>query len=462
MESDRKSPAPSPSTRRPHHRALRTCGILTAVAVAAAGGYLAARTGQGSHSAAITDKVAAAAASVVTRTSGLSHVKSDDPTQKVKLRICSDPGPAASISVLACPVLDALPDGAPVTMRCWIDGPQQGVNAQRQRWFYVTEADSPQDPHPGRSGYVFSDLIPPATEQIRVPGCSQEIVGRYPYFPMKLQVSGTCTTAGGTLTSTSSGFNPGEQYYINATYPDGTPYTNLKAETTAKDDGSIAWSWPCKGDPAGTYTTFVVTSNGTSSAPVHFAIGPAPQQPTPSSSTGGSSTGGNGTTGGSSSDGTTTSDGGSSGAGSGNGGATGTGPSSSGGTSTSSTGGAGTTGAVATRQITVYDMVTNGATQMREDTPAYLSTATHNFCRANGCELAGTEVATGATLIAKCQAQGDRTTNGQDNNPVDDHNPGLYESTLWYGVTWPDGRFGYISAVWINQADRGGLQLPAC
>ncbi len=117
----------------------------------------------------------------------------------------------------------------------------------------------------------------------------------------------------------------------------------------------------------------------------------------------------------------------------------------------------------ATAQITVYNKVTNGATSMREDThPAYLSTDTRNYCRVNGCVLAGTEVTTGATLTARCQVQGDRTTNGQDNSNIDDANPGLFTSTRWYGINWPDGRFGYISEVWIDPANHGGLGLPTC
>lgn len=115
-----------------------------------------------------------------------------------------------------------------------------------------------------------------------------------------------------------------------------------------------------------------------------------------------------------------------------------------------------------TRTITVYNMVTNGGTQMREDTPAYLSTVTQNHCKSNGCALSGTGMNTGAQITAVCQAQGARTTNGQDNSSIDDSNPGLFQSTLWYGIRWRDGRFGYISDVWINAAHRGGLGVPAC
>jgi hypothetical protein len=115
----------------------------------------------------------------------------------------------------------------------------------------------------------------------------------------------------------------------------------------------------------------------------------------------------------------------------------------------------------ATRAIRVYDKVTNGMS-MSEDTPAYLSTVTQNYCRRDGCMLAGTEVGTGAVLTATCQTFGARTTNGNDGSAVDDANPELFSSTRWYGVRWSDGRFGYISEVWINAADRGGLGLPGC
>lgn len=116
----------------------------------------------------------------------------------------------------------------------------------------------------------------------------------------------------------------------------------------------------------------------------------------------------------------------------------------------------------ATRQITVDNRVTNGSTQMREDTPAYLSTVTRNFCKRDGCALPGTDVNSGATLTAECTVIGDRTTNGQDNSSIDDGNPGLYTSTRWYGIRWGDGRFGYMSEVWIASQHRGGLQLRNC
>jgi hypothetical protein len=112
--------------------------------------------------------------------------------------------------------------------------------------------------------------------------------------------------------------------------------------------------------------------------------------------------------------------------------------------------------------IAVDNRVTNGASAMREDTPAYLSTVTRNYCKRDGCALAGTDVGSGAWLTAECTSLGDRTTNGQDNSAVDDGNPGLYSSTRWYGIRWGDGRFGYISEVWIAASHRGGLGLRGC
>ncbi len=116
-----------------------------------------------------------------------------------------------------------------------------------------------------------------------------------------------------------------------------------------------------------------------------------------------------------------------------------------------------------TKTLTVYNQVTNGGTQIREDTPAYLATVTKNFCRRDGCMLSGTDVlTTGSTVVAECWANGDRTTNGQDNSAIDDSNPNLYQSTRWYRVRWPDGRWGYLSEVWITAAHRGGAGLPPC
>jgi hypothetical protein len=113
------------------------------------------------------------------------------------------------------------------------------------------------------------------------------------------------------------------------------------------------------------------------------------------------------------------------------------------------------------RPVTVDNRVTNGV-GMREDTPAYLSSVTQNYCKRDGCALAGTDMSSGARITAICQTAGVRTTNGHDGNVSDDTNPELYSSTRWYGIRWSDGRFGYLSEVWLKAADRGGLGLPNC
>ena len=114
------------------------------------------------------------------------------------------------------------------------------------------------------------------------------------------------------------------------------------------------------------------------------------------------------------------------------------------------------------RSLTIYNKVTNGSTEMREDTPAYLSTVTRNYCKRDGCAIGGTDMNTGATITGLCWVWGDRTTNGEDGNSRDDGNPGLYSSTRWYKARHPGGAVGYISEVWIDPSQRGGAGLPAC
>ncbi|MFD7703744.1 hypothetical protein [Streptomyces caelestis] len=115
--------------------------------------------------------------------------------------------------------------------------------------------------------------------------------------------------------------------------------------------------------------------------------------------------------------------------------------------------------------VTVQNQVTNGPTQMREDTqnPAYLSTRPVKQCddRKPACNLPG-YLASGDRLVAMCQTTGDRVTNGEDYNPDDDPNPDLDESTLWYRLRAPEGRIGYLSVIWLASSDRGGLGLPVC
>ncbi len=115
--------------------------------------------------------------------------------------------------------------------------------------------------------------------------------------------------------------------------------------------------------------------------------------------------------------------------------------------------------------VTVANRVTDGATQMREDTdhPAYLSTIAEKKCKAHrpACNVPG-DLASGDHLTAMCRTTGERVTNGQDENTVDDANPGLDESTVWYRLRAADGRSGYLSVVWLIPDHRDGLGLPDC
>jgi len=103
--------------------------------------------------------------------------------------------------------------------------------------------------------------------------------------PLSFKITGFCTTVGGTLTAVSSNFTPGGEVSIAAWYPDGKPYTNLRSTATVRADGSTPWSWPCQGDPPGTYGTIVVDlSTGRTTGNVYFTINPAPaakQSPAP-------------------------------------------------------------------------------------------------------------------------------------------------------------------------------------
>ena len=246
-------------------------------------------------------------------------------------------------------------------------------------------------------------------------------------------VIGNCTTDGGTLRSTSSGFAIGGAYRVTATYPNGKPYPGL-ISGTGRQDGSVGWTWPCHGDPPGEYTTTLIdVDTGRSTGPIAFRIGaakpvepaqasasPADQEPVPGDAEPPQST-----------------------------------PSSVVDRPSPSR-------APLQRTITIFNKVTDGGSDMREDTPAYFSTTTRNFCKPDGCAVADTDMSSGDTTTAICQTRGDRTTNGEDGNLRDDQNPGLYTSDLWYHVTDGNGRGGYISSVWITPEGRGGLGLPTC
>jgi hypothetical protein len=97
-----------------------------------------------------------------------------------------------------------------------------------------------------------------------------------PLPSLVFSVTGSCTSDGGVLGSTSANFTQGGRYTIGAWYPDGSPYTalSLGSSGTVRADGTIAWQWDCTGDPAGTYTTELIDqSSGRSTGHVAFSIG---------------------------------------------------------------------------------------------------------------------------------------------------------------------------------------------
>lgn len=109
--------------------------------------------------------------------------------------------------------------------------------------------------------------------------------------PLMFAVTGSCTTLAGTLSSTSSGFTPTGRYTVEVRRPDGSAYTGFTASGTVRSGGNIMWTWPCAGDPVGTYTTRITdNSTGRVTSWTPFTIGAAPgtqppAPPTPSATT---------------------------------------------------------------------------------------------------------------------------------------------------------------------------------
>lgn len=115
------------------------------------------------------------------------------------------------------------------------------------------------------------------------------------------------------------------------------------------------------------------------------------------------------------------------------------------------------------QRVVVSNLSTNGADGMSEKTSAVVAGSRPvGVCRFTpGCKvIPGSPRTTGGTYEAECQIRGERVTNGT-NFENDDANPGLFESTRYYGVRLPTG-FGYVNEVWMRSADRGGLGLPEC
>ncbi|WP_416967360.1 hypothetical protein [Streptomyces sp. 4F14] len=343
---------------------------------------------------------------------------------KVTLRSCPQAGADKPVGQnawgLNCMALASLENGTAVTMHCWVSTtPPPKYESEDQelpssaKWFKVTVAGGAEQ---GREGWVWSDLVRDQTDETsECPSIGHENDPTPPPpEPLVFQVTGVCTSAGGRLGNRSGGFTPGGEYTVSATRPDGSLYPLASDSGTVAADGSVTWKWPCEGDPAGTYATELVDGSTGRTVGDTFTIGAAPTRPVGS-----------------------------------------TPPVDPTPTPTP-------TPPPPVREITVHNKVTDGPTRMREDKPAYLSEVTKNFCARNGCALPGTELRTGDRITAVCRTEGERTTNGEDGNARDDANEGLAETTLWYGIRTGDGRFGYISAIWIEPGQRDGLGLPSC
>lgn len=115
--------------------------------------------------------------------------------------------------------------------------------------------------------------------------------------------------------------------------------------------------------------------------------------------------------------------------------------------------------------IEVQNEVALGPDALVEDrTPAYLSTEALAYCAApsRSCQVPGTEMASGAAIVANCWTRGQMMWNWDLADPSARSNPFRVRSDLWYRASFPDGRTGYLSEVYVVRGDRGGRGLPRC
>jgi helix-turn-helix protein len=115
--------------------------------------------------------------------------------------------------------------------------------------------------------------------------------------------------------------------------------------------------------------------------------------------------------------------------------------------------------------IVVQNEVALGPDRLEEDrTPAYLSTEALAYCASpsHSCKVPGTDMASGAAVVANCWTQGQMMWNWDLSDPTAQANPYRVRSDLWYRASFPDGRTGYLSEVYVVRGDRGGRGLPRC
>lgn len=108
-------------------------------------------------------------------------------------------------------------------------------------------------------------------------------------------------------------------------------------------------------------------------------------------------------------------------------------------------------------EITIYNKVVLDETRVREDVPAYLTISPRCLAKST-CGIEGTDVLeTGMRVTAVCQTEGSFVTNRFGDTPNDEN----FDSTRWYGINL-NGKFGYLSEVWVAKEHRGGLDLRSC
>ncbi|MDX8149520.1 hypothetical protein SK854_45875 [Lentzea sp. BCCO 10_0061] len=369
----------------------------------------------------VVQDVARAAAS----SAGKSVVYRDSNDRMVAMRPC--PGtPQRAPDDTHCAPFDFLPNGTYVTMRCWQDTAKPD-GYPSPRWFYVTQEENGW--HPGWTGWVYSDLV---KAQTSTPNCTPDILAahptpQHPGPPTNIEIRGTCTSAGGSLSAVSSGFTPGGPFTLSISW---NPVEEEVFQGKVDARGGVPWTWSCADRDSGDYDLRAVDEASGRWAWSKFRVNtpppsvpsprsvPSPTEPSPATAA----------------------------------------PTLSTHVPPTSTG----IPLLVSRDVVTDNRVTNGPTQMREDSPAYLSTQTLARCRSLGCAIPGTEFGSGRTLRAVCQVIGAELTNGDRTEPSDDNNPGLFTSNRWYRIQWNASTSGYLSEVWLRSSDRGGAGLPMC
>lgn len=113
--------------------------------------------------------------------------------------------------------------------------------------------------------------------------------------------------------------------------------------------------------------------------------------------------------------------------------------------------------------VVVQNKVAVGADQLIEDSsPSYLSSRPVSRCANRGCKIPGTDLYSDAVLVVDCAVTGASMSNYNLDASESRDNLHRVTSALWYRASYPDGRTGYISEVYLTAGSRGGLGLPTC